>query len=73
MKLLKKNKSKYNVTGYLNYESKISNLNVNTNGTIFSIIISETEVRLTKEEAKEVERLLSHALGVFDTSYYNFD
>jgi hypothetical protein len=73
MKLLKKNKQKYETTGYLNYASKVVDLNVTTNGNRFNVAIGKTEIELTKEEAKELERLLTHGLSAFDTSYYNFD
>jgi len=75
MKLLKKqkNKQKYETTGWINYASKVVDLNVQTNGDRYSITIGKTEIDLTKEEAKELERLLTHGLSAFDTSYYNFD
>jgi len=74
MRLLKKQKNKYEVTGYVNYASNIvEDLFVYGNGSKFAVSLGNTELELTKEQAKELERLLSHALGVFDTSYYNFD
>lgn len=74
MRLLKKQKNKYDVTGWVSYSSNVvKDLNVFAQGKTFTVSLGNTEIVLTKEQAKELERLLSHALGVFDTSYYNFD
>lgn len=72
MSLLKKNK--YKITGQVDYQSTVcKKLSVAANEDMVVIAFKGFTETFTHKEAKELKRLLTEALNVFETSYYNFD